>query len=122
MFSSQTTTKPAANSCAQFSKQKDTRYWLPAMASQSLVAKLEVKNFELGEKSPLAELAVDVGVALTRERDLGQILQTCTESMVEHLDAALAFSKSLPFSPTVTGLANKRRRSGDRAGNAEGTR
>src|ERR1700738_1877255 len=54
--------------------------------SQPLVTKLEDKNFELTEKSRLAELAVEVGVALTRRNELREILQTCTESMVQHLD------------------------------------
>ena len=58
--------------------------------SQPLVAKLENKYFELTEKSRLAELTVEVGVALTRRNELGEILQACSESMVKHLDAALA--------------------------------
>jgi two-component system cell cycle sensor histidine kinase/response regulator CckA len=58
--------------------------------SRPLVAELEDKNFELSEKSRLAELAGAVGVALTRRHGLGEILQSCSESMVKHLDAALA--------------------------------
>ena len=58
--------------------------------SQPLVAELENKNFELNEKRRLAELAGEVGVALTRRNELGEILQSCSESMVQHLDAALA--------------------------------
>jgi two-component system, cell cycle sensor histidine kinase and response regulator CckA len=58
--------------------------------SQPLVAQLEDKNFELSEKSRLAELAGAVGVALTHRHGLDEILQSCSESMVKHLDAALA--------------------------------
>jgi two-component system, cell cycle sensor histidine kinase and response regulator CckA len=58
--------------------------------SRPLVAELEDKNFELSEKSRLAELAGAVGMALTRRHSLGEILQSCSESMVKHLDAALA--------------------------------
>src|SRR6202047_4672514 len=58
--------------------------------SRPLVAELENKNFELSEKSRLAELAGAVGVALTRRHGLGEILQSCSESMVRQLDAALA--------------------------------
>jgi CheY-like chemotaxis protein len=58
--------------------------------SRPLVAELEDKNFELSEKSRLAELAGAVAVALTRRHGLGEILQSCSESMVKHLDAALA--------------------------------
>jgi two-component system, cell cycle sensor histidine kinase and response regulator CckA len=58
--------------------------------SRPLVAELEGKNFELSEKSRLAELAGAIGVALTRRHGLGEILQSCTESMVKHLDAVLA--------------------------------
>jgi PAS domain S-box-containing protein len=47
-------------------------------------------NFELSEKSRLADLAVEVGVVLTRRNELSEILQTCSEAMVKHLDAALA--------------------------------
>lgn len=58
--------------------------------SQRLVAKLEQKNLDLEQKSRLAELAAEVGVALTRRDKLRDILQSCVESMVERLDAALA--------------------------------
>jgi two-component system cell cycle sensor histidine kinase/response regulator CckA len=58
--------------------------------SRPLVAQLEDKNFELSEKSRLAELAGAVGVALTHRHGLDEILQSCSESMVKHLDAALA--------------------------------
>jgi two-component system, cell cycle sensor histidine kinase and response regulator CckA len=58
--------------------------------SRPLVAELEDKNFELSEKSRLAELAGAVGVALTQRHGLDEILQSCSESMVKHLDAALA--------------------------------
>ena len=58
--------------------------------SQPLVDKLENNYFELSEKSRLAELAVEVGLALTRPDELGEILQSCSQSMVKHLDAALA--------------------------------
>jgi len=58
--------------------------------SQPLVAELENKNFELADKSQLAELAVEVGVALTRRSDLDEVLQICCESMAKHLDAASA--------------------------------
>jgi PAS domain S-box-containing protein len=57
----------------------------------SLMTKLENKNnFEVSEKSRLADLAVEVGVVLTRRNELSEILQTCSEAMVKHLDAALA--------------------------------
>jgi PAS domain S-box-containing protein len=58
--------------------------------SRGLVARLEEKHFELKEKGRLAELAVEVGVALTHRKELGEILQACVESMVKQLDAALA--------------------------------
>ena len=58
--------------------------------SQPLVTGLEHKNFELAEKSRLAELAVEVGVALTRRDELSEVLQTCCESMAKHLNAASA--------------------------------
>lgn len=58
--------------------------------SQHLVNQLQDKNLELTEKSQLAELAVEVGMALTRRNTLAEILRTCSESMVKHLDAALA--------------------------------
>jgi CheY-like chemotaxis protein len=57
---------------------------------QRLALKLERKNLELQQKSRLAELAAKVGVALTRRDTLREILQSCVESMVEPLDAALA--------------------------------
>jgi two-component system cell cycle sensor histidine kinase/response regulator CckA len=58
--------------------------------SQSLVPTLEDKNFEMKERSRLADLAVEVGVALTRRNELDEMLQRCSESMVKHLDAASA--------------------------------
>ena len=58
--------------------------------SQPLVDELASKNFELSEKSRLAELTGAVGVALTGRHGLGEMLQSCAESMVKHLDAALA--------------------------------
>jgi PAS domain S-box-containing protein len=58
--------------------------------SRPLVAELENKNFQLSEKNRLAELAGAVGVALTHCHGLGEILQSCSESMVRQLDAALA--------------------------------
>jgi two-component system cell cycle sensor histidine kinase/response regulator CckA len=48
------------------------------------------KNFENTEKSKLAELALDVGEALTRRHALREILQACSGSMLKHLDGALA--------------------------------
>ncbi len=59
------------------------------MYSQPLVANLENKYFELSEKSRLAELEGEVGVALTRRTELGEILQICSKSMVKHLEAAV---------------------------------
>jgi two-component system, cell cycle sensor histidine kinase and response regulator CckA len=58
--------------------------------SEPLVARLENKYFELSEKNRLAELTVEVGLAWTRRNELGEILQACAQSMVKHLDAALA--------------------------------
>jgi PAS domain S-box-containing protein len=58
--------------------------------SQPLVDSLENKYFELSEKNRLADLAVEVGLAFTRPNELGEILQSCSQSMVNHLDAALA--------------------------------
>ena len=58
--------------------------------SRPLVAELENKNFELSEKSRLAELTGAIGVALTRRHDLDETLQSCAESIAKHLDAALA--------------------------------
>jgi two-component system cell cycle sensor histidine kinase/response regulator CckA len=58
--------------------------------SRPLVDELANKNFELSEKSRLAELAGAVGVALTRRHGLDEMLQSCAESMVKQLDAALA--------------------------------
>jgi PAS domain S-box-containing protein len=58
--------------------------------SRPLIARLVKKNLELNEKNRLADLAVEVGVALTRKNTLGQLLQTCSESMVKNLDASLA--------------------------------
>lgn len=58
--------------------------------SEPLVARLENKYFELSEKNRLAELTVEVGLAWTRRNELGEILQTCAQSMVKHLDGALA--------------------------------
>jgi len=55
--------------------------------NQPLVAKLENQTAELSE---MAELAVEVGAAWTRKSELGEILQTCSESIIKHLDAALA--------------------------------
>jgi two-component system, cell cycle sensor histidine kinase and response regulator CckA len=57
--------------------------------SQTLVGKLENNEFELSERCRLAELAVAVGLALTRRGELGKILQTCSELMVKHLEASL---------------------------------
>jgi PAS domain S-box-containing protein len=57
--------------------------------SQTLVGKLEKNDFELNERCRLVELAVDVGVALTRREDLGKMLQACSDSIIRHLDAAL---------------------------------
>jgi two-component system cell cycle sensor histidine kinase/response regulator CckA len=58
-------------------------------SSQTLVGKLENNDFDLSERCRLAELAVDVGVALTRRHELGEVLQTCSELMVKRLDAVL---------------------------------
>jgi PAS domain S-box-containing protein len=59
--------------------------------SHPLMTELDNKNnFKLSEKSRLADLAVEVGVVLTRRNELSEILQTCSEAMVKHLDAALA--------------------------------
>jgi PAS domain S-box-containing protein len=79
---------------------------------QPLVTKLEDKNFELSEKSRLAELAVEVGVALTRRNELGEILQTCSASMVKHLDAALARvwvlnERKVALEPQATAASDK---------------
>jgi two-component system cell cycle sensor histidine kinase/response regulator CckA len=57
--------------------------------SQTLVGKLESNDFELSERCRLVELAIEVGMALTRREELGKILQTCANSMMRHLDAAL---------------------------------
>jgi two-component system, cell cycle sensor histidine kinase and response regulator CckA len=57
--------------------------------SQTLVGKLENNDFELSERCRLVELAVEVGVALTRREELGKILQACSDSVIRHLDAAL---------------------------------
>jgi two-component system cell cycle sensor histidine kinase/response regulator CckA len=57
--------------------------------SQTLVGKLENNDFELSERCRIVELAVDVGVALTRRAELGKCLQACSDSMIRHLDAAL---------------------------------
>jgi DNA-binding response OmpR family regulator len=53
--------------------------------SQPLVANLAQKHVELKEESRLAGLAVEVGMALTRRNELGEILQACTEAMARHL-------------------------------------
>ncbi|MBV8900756.1 MAG: response regulator, partial [Verrucomicrobia bacterium] len=58
--------------------------------SQPLVAKLAKRHVELKEKSQLAGLAVEVGMALTRRNELGEILQACTDSVIRHLGAVLA--------------------------------
>ena len=42
------------------------------------------------ERTRLAELNADVGLALTRSDNLGDMLHRCTKAMVEHLDAAFA--------------------------------
>jgi two-component system, cell cycle sensor histidine kinase and response regulator CckA len=57
--------------------------------SQTLVGKLENNDFELSERCRIVELAVDVGVALTRRAELGKSLQACSESILRHLNAAL---------------------------------
>jgi two-component system, cell cycle sensor histidine kinase and response regulator CckA len=57
--------------------------------SEPLVDKLENNYFELSERCRLAELAVEMGVAWMRRVELGEILQTCSELVVKHLDAAL---------------------------------
>ncbi len=57
--------------------------------SRPLVAELEDQNIKLREKNRLAELAGEVGVALTRRNGLTEILQSCSESVAKHLDAAL---------------------------------
>jgi two-component system cell cycle sensor histidine kinase/response regulator CckA len=58
--------------------------------SQPLVANLAQKHVELKEKSRLAGLAVDVGMALTRRNGLDEILQACAEAVARHLGAVLA--------------------------------
>src|SRR5580698_1079533 len=57
--------------------------------SQTLVGKLENNDFELSERCRIVDLAVEVGVALTRRAELGKSLQACSDSMIRHLDAAL---------------------------------
>jgi two-component system, cell cycle sensor histidine kinase and response regulator CckA len=57
--------------------------------SQTLVSKIENNDFELSERCRLVELAVEVGISLTRREELGKMLQACSESMVRHLDAAM---------------------------------
>ena len=58
--------------------------------SQPLVSELEHKHNQLGERNRLAELLGAVGVSLTRRQSLGKTLQSCVDSMVKCLDAALA--------------------------------
>ena len=45
---------------------------------------------ELATHARLASLSADVGLALTRSESLGEILQSCAEAVVTHLDAAFA--------------------------------
>ena len=44
----------------------------------------------LAQRTRLASLSAEVGVALTQKADLRETLQHCAESMVRHLDAAFA--------------------------------
>lgn len=57
--------------------------------SQTLVGKLENNDFELSERCRLVALTIEVGVALTRQEELGKILQACSDSMIRHLDVRL---------------------------------
>ena len=45
---------------------------------------------EIIQRAQLATLGAEVGIALTREDTLREILQRCTEAIVQYLDAALA--------------------------------
>lgn len=58
--------------------------------SDRLVAKLEEKNIELEERVRLTNLAMDVTAASMQGTTLQKILQTCSEALVQQLDAALA--------------------------------
>ncbi len=44
----------------------------------------------LARKARLIALSADVGIALTRVQDLQEALRSCTESVIKHVDAALA--------------------------------
>ncbi|MBV9489942.1 MAG: response regulator [Verrucomicrobia bacterium] len=59
--------------------------------SRRLVVKLEEKNLELEQKSRLAELGAEVGVALTRRDTLQDILRSCAEAIMQRLDVVSTF-------------------------------
>jgi PAS domain S-box-containing protein len=58
--------------------------------SDRLVSKLEEKNIELEERLRLTGLSMDVTTALMRGKTLREILQRCSEALVERVDAAFA--------------------------------
>ena len=58
--------------------------------SDRLVAKLEDKNIELEERLRLNSLSMDVTTALMHGNTVREVLQRCSEVLVQHLDAALA--------------------------------
>jgi hypothetical protein len=47
----------------------------------------------LAERTRLARLAADVGVALASSAPLREILRRCAKALVDHLDAAFARSR-----------------------------
>src|ERR1022692_172727 len=51
---------------------------------------LEERNIELERRIRLAALSADMGTALTHGNTLREILQRCSEALVQHLDAAFA--------------------------------
>ena len=58
--------------------------------SDRLVAKLEERNIELEERAKLAGLSIAVNTALMHGTELREILQHCSEALVQHLGAAFA--------------------------------
>ena len=61
-----------------------------AIAAFQDVTDRKQAEFLLEERAKLAAFGSDVGLALTKSHTLDQILKSCTDAMVKHLDAAFA--------------------------------
>lgn len=63
---------------------------ISAIAAFQDISERKQSEFLFAEQSKLAQFNSDVGIALTQNHTLNEILYCCTEAMVQHLNAAFA--------------------------------